>query len=76
MKCIDCKRIEPPPRGMPGYCKCPGDPTGMFKSLRYERQCEKFIQMDDAQRAAKREAWDRVWNPPKRAKKEDGDEQD
>jgi hypothetical protein len=55
---------------MPHQGKCQDDHNGVTKSLRYERQCDNFIQMDDDQRTAKREAWERVWNPPVRAKTE------
>jgi hypothetical protein len=59
---------------MPGQCKCPGDPNGVTKSLHYERQCNRFIQITEAQREAKREEWKRIMNPPVRAKKETEDE--
>lgn len=74
MKCLDCIRIQPPPRGMPGQCQCPRDPNGTTKSLRYERQCEDFRQMTEPEREAKREQWKRILNPPKRAKSENDDE--
>jgi hypothetical protein len=72
MKCVDCLRMEPPRREHmhSGLCHCPDDPSATFKTLHYERECGKFVLMNEAQREVKREYWRKILQPVQRVKEE------
>ena len=69
MKCLNCKHTEPPPMSLfSNFCRCKFKENWVFCSLNYERQCDKFQQVTDAEKLAKRAQWELVKNPVKREK--------
>lgn len=52
------------------YARCKFKENWVYCSLNYERECDKFQEMTEADREAKRKQWESIKNPVKREKDE------
>lgn len=69
MKCINCKNTLPPPVSLfSNFSRCKFRENWVYMSLSYERQCDKFQEMTEEDRQAKRRQWEVAKNPVKREK--------
>ena len=69
MKCLNCKHTVPPPVSLiRNFAKCKFSENWVYWSLNYERECDKFKEMTEADREAKRKVWELVKNPIKKEK--------
>lgn len=67
MKCINCKHTLPPTVSlMRNLAICKFRENWVYMSLSYERECDKFQEMTEADREAKRQQWEIIKNPVKR----------